>query len=240
MIGQGKGMTEFADNQSINIVIRVLVIGICGEFGIACLGITIVCLIRKESFGKFGLNRNKLMPALGLSLLCCVTDFIYCLIDGRVHARCPFLDVNTTPEVLASAFSYSVLAFIVTAICWGFFEGFNYVVIRDKISEMYPSKHRFWDWRLSYCAVMCILIHGAVGVTPDALIEMLVTIILIYGMLIVRKETGNAWGCILIFLYTEMFYKIRFPKKWGFCQCGTKIEAFLPCRITDESLLYCL
>lgn len=38
-----------------------------------------------------------------------------------------------------------------------------------------------------------------VGVTPDELIETVVTIFLIYGMLIVRKETGNAWGCILIF-----------------------------------------
>jgi len=46
---------------------------------------------------------------------------------------------------------------------------------------------------------MCILIHCAVGVTPDALMDMAVTLLLIYGMLIVRKETGNAWGCILIF-----------------------------------------
>ena len=46
VIGWGNGMTEFAYNQSINIVIRVLVIGICGQFGIAGLGITIVCLLR--------------------------------------------------------------------------------------------------------------------------------------------------------------------------------------------------
>ena len=91
----------------------------------------------------------------------------------------PILGCNTTPEVLASPFPYNLLAFLITAICWGFFEGFNYVVIRDKI--------------------MCILIHGAVGVTADELLEMIVTIIIIYGMLIVRKETGNSWGCVLIF-----------------------------------------
>ena len=45
-----------------------------------------------------------------------------------------------------------------------------------------------------------ILIHGAVGVTPDAVAEMLCTLFLIYGMLIVRKATGNAWGCVLIFV----------------------------------------
>ncbi len=199
VFGLGSGMNQFSNNQSVNIVIRVLVIGVCGQFGIAGLGITIVCLLRKESFLKFGLNTKNLLPALGLSLLCCVPDFIYCLISGSVHTWCPFWDVNTTPEVLSSAFPYNVLAFAITAICWGFFEGFNYVVIRDKISEMLPSKYRFWDWGAFICAIMCILIHGAVGVTPDALIEMIVTIILIYGMLIVRKETGNAWGCILIF-----------------------------------------
>ena len=36
-------------------------------------------------------------------------------------------------------------------------------------------------------------------ITLERLIEMLTTMILIYGMLIVRKETGNAWGCVLIF-----------------------------------------
>ena len=199
LMGFGNQINQLAADSSVNILLRVLIIGLCGQFGIAGLGITIVCLIRKESFLKFGLNTKNLFPALGLSLLCCVPDFVYCLINGRVHAWCPFWDVNTTPEVLSSAFPYNVLAFLVTALCWGFFEGFNYVVIRDKISEMYPSKYRFFDWGALVCAVMCILIHGAVGVTPDALIEMLTTMILIYGMLIVRKETGNAWGCVLIF-----------------------------------------
>ena len=199
LMGFGNQINQLAADSSVNILLRVLIIGLCGQFGIAGLGITIVCLIRKESFLKFGLNMKNLFPALGLSLLCCVPDFVYCLINGRVHAWCPFWDVNTTPEVLSSAFPYNILAFLVTALCWGFFEGFNYVVIRDKISEMYPSKHRFFDWGALVCAVMCILIHGAVGVTPDALIEMLTTMILIYGMLIVRKETGNAWGCVLIF-----------------------------------------
>ncbi|MGN0841171.1 MAG: hypothetical protein ACI4NB_10110, partial [Candidatus Ornithospirochaeta sp.] len=67
------------------------------------------------------------------------------------------------------------------------------------ISAANPSTYRFFDWGALVCAVMCILIHGAVGVTPVAIFEMAATFILIYGMLIVRKETGNAWGCVLIF-----------------------------------------
>ena len=195
----GSGLNSFVKDQTKNIVLRVAVIGICCQYGLAGLGLTIVCLIRKEKFTQFGLTTKKIVPAVLLSLACCVPDFIYCLARGRVHAWCPFWDVNTTPEVLSSSFPYNVLAYLITAVCWGFFEGFNYVVIRDKFSEMYPSKFRFWDWGAFICAIMCILIHGAVGVTPDALIEMFTTMFLIYGMLIVRKETGNAWGCVAIF-----------------------------------------
>ena len=199
LVGCGSGLNTFARNTALPIVWRVLVIGVCGQFGVAGLGISLVCLLRKETFTRFGLCRKKLVPSLLLSLACCVPDFVYQLIRGNVHAWCPFIDVNTTAEVLRSGFPSNVLGMLITAVCWGFFEGFNYVVIRDKLSALMPSKHRFLDWGALICAVFCILIHGAVGVTPDALIEMLVTMFLIYGMLIVRKETGNAWGCVLVF-----------------------------------------
>ncbi|MCX4352302.1 MAG: hypothetical protein OSJ60_11765 [Lachnospiraceae bacterium] len=193
-------MKNFADDSSINIVFRVLVIGVGAQFGLAGLGITIVCILRKEKFQSFGLNTKNLLPALFLSLACCIPDFIYCVSSRNVHAWCPFWDVNTTPEVLKSGFPANVLGMLITAVCWGFFEGFNYVVIRDKLSELYPSRYKFLDWGALICAIMCILVHGAIGVTPDAVIEMVVTMFLIYGMLLVRKLTGNAWGCVLIFM----------------------------------------
>lgn len=193
------GMNDFSGDYSIPIVLRVLVIGLCGQFAISGLGISIVCLIRKQRFRDFGLNTKNLIPALLLSLLCCVPELTYYLARGYVSGWCPFQEVNTTAEVLASTFPSNIIGFLITALFWGFFEGFNYVVIRDKISMLSPSKYRFFDWGALACAVMCILIHGAVGVTPEAVFEMAATFILIYGMLIVRKETGNAWGCILIF-----------------------------------------
>ena len=193
------GMNDFAGNRSIPVVLRVLVIGLCGQFAVAGLGISIVCLIRKQRFRDFGLNTKNLIPALLLSLLCCVPELTYYLVRGYVSSWCPFQGVNTTAEVLASTFPSNILGILITALFWGFFEGFNYVVIRDKISLCFPSKYRFFDWGALVCAIMCIFVHGAVGVTPEAVFEMVATFILIYGMLIVRKETGNAWGCILIF-----------------------------------------
>ena len=42
------GMNDFAGDRSIPVVLRVLVIGLCGQFAASGLGISIVCLIRKQ------------------------------------------------------------------------------------------------------------------------------------------------------------------------------------------------
>lgn len=199
MLAMNFGLGDFWQDGEIPVVLRVLAIGFFGQFGVAGMGICIVCFIRKQKFREFGLSSRNLLPALALSLLCCLPEFLCLYSMGRVGAWMPFKGVNTTAEVLASGFPSNVLGMAITALFWGFFEGFNYVVIRDKISAYSPGKYRFFDWGALVCAVMCILIHGAVGVTPEALLEMIGTFILIYGMLLVRKETGNAWGCILIF-----------------------------------------
>lgn len=192
-------INAYSYDPSIPLMKRLFVTALCGQFAIAGLGITIVCIIRREKFTKFGLNTKNLLPALLLSLACCVPDFIYQLARGHVHSWFPFYDMSMTPQLLEESLPVKVSGLLITALFWGFFEGFNYVVIRDKISELSPSKYRFWDVGAFVCAVMCILVHGVVGVTPDAFLEMVCTLILIYGMLIVRKETGNAWGCVLIF-----------------------------------------
>ena len=49
--------------------------------------------------------------------------------------------------------------------------------------------------------LVCVLIPGMVGFDLYTIFEALTTFIIIYGMLIVKEKTTNAWGCILIFLY---------------------------------------
>lgn len=195
-----KEITSFVKNDSVNIAVRVLFVGGVFQFGLAGLGITIVSIIRKESFISHGLQLKGAVLSIVLSLLCCVPDFIYNFTAGNVHSWMPFYDVNTTREVLLSSFPSNVIAMIITGVAWGFFEGFNYVVIADKLNERYPSKRKWLNWGALFCAVFCILVHGVVGVTPGAIIEMLCTMFLIYGMLVVRDKTGNAWGCIAIFM----------------------------------------
>jgi len=115
----GNSMNGFAYDSSINIAIRVAIIGICAQFGILGLGITIVCLVRKEKFTQFGLTTKNLIPALLLSIGCCVPDFIYRLYRGSVHAWCPFWDVNTTPEVITLSFGIRLVNCVLQNIASG-------------------------------------------------------------------------------------------------------------------------
>lgn len=126
---------------------------------------------------------------------------IFMLSTGQITSYLPFQSVWTTREVLSSGFPINVIGMLITAIAWGFFEGFNYVVISDKINRRYPSKNRWLNWGAIACAVLCILIHGAIGVTAEGIIEMVTIFLIVYGMVMVKEYTGNAWGCVFIFTF---------------------------------------
>ena len=97
----GSGLNRFAHDQTRNIVFRVAVIGICCQFGLAGLGITIVCLIRKEKFTQFGLTTKKIVPAVLLSLACsnCVIFSPINLKPVRVEKTVrPFFSAMSAPS----------------------------------------------------------------------------------------------------------------------------------------------
>ena len=182
------------------ILLRVFA-GAILQYGLAGLGITIVCIVRKEHFSSYGLNSKGLLLSILLCILCFVPHIIFMLITQQTAGYLPFQSVWTTNELLTSGFPTNTIGMLITATAWGFFEGFNYVVISEKINKRYPTKCRWLNWGAITCAIMCILIHGAIGVTTQGFIEMLTIIIIIYGMLQVKEFTGNAWGCIFIFMF---------------------------------------
>lgn len=190
----------FVQDDSINILWRVILAALV-QFGIAGLGISIVSIIRKESFLSHGLRKEGAFHSIILCSLCFVPYIIFVVATGNMTGYLPFQSVWTTKEVLASGFPINVLGMLITATAWGFFEGFNYVVISDKINKRYPSKNRWVNWGAISCAVLCVLIHGVIGITPEEIIEMITTMIIIYGMLMVKEFTGNAWGCVFIFIF---------------------------------------
>jgi hypothetical protein len=169
------------------------------QYGIAGFGITIVCMIRRERFTSFGLKLHGPIKAIVLSLLCFVPYFLLMLLSGQIKSYEP-LSIMITDDVLASGYFIKIFGMLVIAIIWGFFEGFNYVVISDKINRRYPSKNPWLDKGAITCAIICVLFHS-INFTILGLLEVLTTFILIYGMLLVKKYTYNAWGCIFVFLF---------------------------------------
>lgn len=190
---------EVVKDSSINILLRVI-LGAAFQFGLAGLGIAVVMIFRKENILDYGLNKKRAVLSVLLCSLCFVPYIGFMLSTGQITSYLPFQSVWTTQDVLSSRFPINVIGMLITALAWGFFESFNYVLISDKINRRYPSKNRLLNWGAISCAVLCILIHGAIGVTAEGIIEMLTVFIIVYGMLMVKEFTGNAWGCVFIFV----------------------------------------
>lgn len=186
-------------NNSIHVLLRVL-LGATFQFGIAGLGIVVVSVFRKESFFSHGLKKKGTVISIILCVVCFLPNIFFSFARKQVSNYLPFQSVWTTKDVLASKFPTNIIGMFITIITWGFFEGFNYVVISDKINARYQSKNKWLNWGAISCAILCILIHGAIGVSLENIIETLTIFFLIYGMLIIKEQTGNAWGCITIFI----------------------------------------
>ncbi len=169
------------------------------QFGIAGLGITIVCILRRERFSTYGLKIKNIIPTILLSMLCFIPNFLFMLLTGQIKSYAP-LSIMVTEDILAGGPFLTVFGMLVIAIVWGFFEGFNYVVISDKINKRYPTKSKWFDLGALICALVCILFHS-INFSLLGLLEIATTFVLIYGMLLIKKHTNNAWGCIFIFLF---------------------------------------
>lgn len=190
----------FIDNINIHILLRTFVSALF-QFGVAGLGITIVSVLRKENFFSHGLKKEGTGISILLSILCFLPHLIFLFVTKQVEIYLPFQSVWVTNDVLESNFPVNLIGLILITIAWGFFEGFNYVFISDKINKRYPSKNRWINIGAIMSAILCILIHGMIGVSAKSIIEMITVLIIIYGMLMVREFTGNAWGCILVFVF---------------------------------------
>lgn len=171
------------------------------QFGLTGLGITIVSIFRKESFRQHGLNKKNIVRSILLSILCVIPYLIFTVItEGNVQYM-PLQGVKMTKEILNSGFPVNILGMGIIALVWGFFEGFNYIVISDKINARYPSNNKWLNWGGIICTIACILLHGAIGLHIENIFEILATLCLVYGMIMVREKTDNAWGTIFIFLF---------------------------------------
>lgn len=174
-------------------------IGALCEFVLMGLGVVIICVRNRESFVSFGLKKEKILLTIVLSALACLPGFLFQLFTNENLSYFPLQNVNFTKPILTSDFPVNVIGMIMIIITWGFFEGFTYVVISDRINKLLPPKSLLLDWGAIICGIFCLAIHVLVG-QSYSFFGAITEFVLIYGMLVVYRYTGNAWGCVLIFL----------------------------------------
>lgn len=189
----------FVKDSDVSIAPRLLFLAAL-QFGVAGLGITIVCLLRKERFTQFGLTGGNFFRAAAGTALCFAPLICFILASGRYSGYRPFGSIMITKEVLARGLPFSIPGMALILIVWGFFEGFSYVVVCEKINTRYPSGNQWLDYGAAACAFFCLLFHPF-SLSFWGAAEMIAVFAAIYGMLIVKKKTGNAWGCVLAFVF---------------------------------------
>lgn len=194
----GNQIMSYVKNVGIPVLYRLFVSAIV-QFSVAGLGITIVCILRKEKFSSFGLHITNSMRAVLGTVISFLPYICYVFASGQFKGYSP-LDVLVTKDIIASGFPISVLGGLLIMVVWGFFEGFNYTVICDKINRRYPSKYKWIDYGAITCAIACLLLHPF-SISFWGIIEILTTFVAIYGMLMVKKRTNNAWGCVFAFCF---------------------------------------
>ena len=191
---------NFTRSPDHSLWIRLIVLALC-QFSVAGLGTSAVLIRRKESIQKYGLVNKKFFPTILQTVLIALPLLIFLIASGQMHSYLPFQSILLTKEVLSSPFPTNFLGYLLISLIWGFWEGFNYVVIVQKINLRYPQYVKgVWNLGAFVCALICLLIHGMIGFDSLSLLQEGTVFILIYGMLLVQRRTGNAWGCILIFV----------------------------------------
>ena len=195
-----KQILDFSHQTEFSIWIRLLFLATL-QFCVAGLGTSLVMIRRKESWKQYGLLAKNFLPTLIQTAVICLPLLLFLISRGQIHSYLPFQSIPFAKEILTSPFPTNVLGFLLTALVWGFWEGLNYVVIANKINCRFPSHQTWLDYGALTCALICLMIHGMISLHLHAILEALSVFILIYGILDIQKRTGNAWGCIFIFLF---------------------------------------
>ena len=193
-----KQINSFISNENINVVLRLLLnAGI--QFGVAGLGIVSVMIFRKESFSSYGLKMDNIVKSILGTIVSFLPVIIYIFASGNFKGYHP-LHISLTRHVLSGEFPINILGMCLILLVWGFFEGFNYAVISDKINRRYPTKSTWLNYGAITCALICLLFHP-IKIDFWGIIELITTFVAIYGMLIVKTKTNNAWGCVFAFIF---------------------------------------
>lgn len=115
-------------------------------------------LMRREGFSKFGLIKKNALKSISGTFPCFIPLIIYIFSSGKFNGYKP-LNILITKDVLSSAFPLNLIGIGLILLVLGFFEGFNYAVISDKINKRYPSGSILINYDAITCAIICLFFH---------------------------------------------------------------------------------
>ena len=194
-----QSISGYVYDRSNPMIIRLIIPALL-QFGIAGFGIVIVKFLRKESWISYGLRKKNLITAISFSLLSFVPYIIFRQLTNPIMSYQPFQMIDLTHWIQGTGLMTVLFGYLLIALCWGFFEGFNYVVISSKINQWIPVKIKWLNWGAIICSVVSLLIHGMFFTNFIELVEVIAVFIIIYGLLVTVTQTKNAWGIIIAFV----------------------------------------
>jgi hypothetical protein len=196
----GNQLMAYARNESRNIFLRYIPV-LLTQYGLAGFGISIVMTVRKETFKQYGITVKNSIKAIIGSVIVSIPTILFLFFTNQIDGYLPFQGMFLTRTLLQQTIPLNILLYISVCIVWGFFEGMVYVIASDKINKRYSNKNNRLNKGAIVCGILCILIHGMIGLDIETIMEAITTFILIYGMIIIKEKTQNAWGCIFIFVF---------------------------------------
>ena len=115
----GSRIMSFCKNSDISVWPRLLTAAAL-EFGIAGLGITIVGLMRKESFASFGLRWENAIKAVLWTIVFFLPYILFIFLSGQFEGYEP-LSIMVTPDLHKAGIVATIIGTLVIAVVWGFF-----------------------------------------------------------------------------------------------------------------------
>jgi hypothetical protein len=194
-----QGISSYVYDSSNPLLLR-LIIPASLQFGIAGLGIVIIKFLRKESWINYGLNKKNAIKSILFSFISFGPYIIVRQLTNPITSYRPFQMVELTRWLEGEHLITLLLGYLLIATCWGFFEGFNYVVISSKVNQWIPVKNMWLNWGAISCSMASLLIHGMFFTNVLEFVKVISVFFIIYGILVTVTQTKNAWGIIFAFL----------------------------------------
>lgn len=104
----GNRLMDFCKDSNISVWPRLLAAAGM-EFGMAGLGITLVCIYRKISFISFGLKKENAVKAVIGTVICFIPYIVYIVLSGQFEGYEP-LSIMVTPDLHKSGILTTIIA----------------------------------------------------------------------------------------------------------------------------------